>query len=147
MALEIQGRLIKVLEPVTGEGRNGAWTKQEFVIETSEQYPKKICCTAWGDKVEALRRFQLGEDMRVGINLESKEFKERWFTEIRAWKLDSASGASNQFAPPSQQYAQAPQYGAPAPQYSAPAQVPNFEPAQPKNDNFFKADDQDDLPF
>ena len=96
-----------------------------------------------------MRRFQLGEEIRVGINLESKEYNERWFTEIRAWKLDSASAASAQYAPPAQQYAQAPQYGAPAstPQYSAPAPVPTFEPAQPKNDNFFKPDEQDDLPF
>jgi len=144
MALEIQGKLIKVLEPVTGEGRNGAWTKQEFVIETAEQYPKKICCTAWGDKVNALRSFQLGQEIRVSINLESKEYNERWFTEIRAWKLDPASANGQQSAP---QYSSPQQFSAPAPQYGAPAQVPNFQPAETKNENFFKTEEQDDLPF
>jgi len=156
MTLEIQGKLVKILAPVTGEGKNGAWTKQEFIIETYDQYPKKVCCAAWGDKVETLRRFGLGDDLRVSINIESREYNERWFTEVRAWKLDAAAapGAAPQQnfnAPQQQGYQQQgqPQYNNPAPQQygnqPAPAAVPNFQTAE--SSDFFKNDKEDDLPF
>ena len=47
--MEIEGKLIKKLEPISGEGRNGTWKKQNFVIETFDNYPKKVCFTVWGD--------------------------------------------------------------------------------------------------
>lgn len=145
MALEIIGKLVKIMNPVTGDGKNGSWTKQEFVLETFEQYPKKVCCSVWGDKVDALRRFQIGEDVRASINIESREYNERWYTEVRAWKLDPASAAPQpgaqshapQSAPPSYAHSQSP----------APA-VPAFQPVSNENSDFFKSDaETDDLPF
>jgi hypothetical protein len=49
MALEITGKVISILTEQTGSGKNGVWVKQDFVIETTEQYPKKVCFSAWGD--------------------------------------------------------------------------------------------------
>jgi hypothetical protein len=146
MALEINGKLIKVMEQVTGESRNGGngWVKQEFVIETFDQYPKKICCSVWGDKTDQLRRFQPGDDVKVSINIESREYNERWYTEVRAWKLDPAG------APSAAPFQGAPSYPAstpaPAPAFSAPGQ--NFQQANPAAGNFFESnDDSNDLPF
>lgn len=143
MALEVNGKLVRVMNPVTGEGRNGSWTKQEFVVETFDQYPKKICMSVWGEKVDALRRFQIGDDVKVSINLESREYNERWYTEVRAWKIDSLVQAAQGMAP-NQGYAQPSAQPGYAPS-SAPA--PSFQPASPQNDDFFKSDESDDLPF
>jgi hypothetical protein len=99
MALEITGKIVKILPEQTGAGKKGTWVKQEFVIETAEQYPKKICCSAWGDKVEALKSFSMGDTIKVSFNLESREYNERWYTDVRAWKIDSADGSSNAAAP------------------------------------------------
>lgn len=88
MALDITGRLIKILPQQSGSGSKGNWMKQEFVIETNEQYPKKICCSLWGDKVENLKKYQLGDEMKVHFNLESREYNERWYTDVRAWKIE-----------------------------------------------------------
>lgn len=98
MALEITGKLIKILPAQTGTGARGNWVKQEFVIETSDQYPKKICCSIWGDKVESLSKYSLNDDIKVSFNLESREYNERWYTDVRAWKLEpaGAGGASSQ---------------------------------------------------
>jgi len=159
MAVEVQGKLVNILNPVTGEGRNGAWTKQEFILETFEQYPKKICISAWGEKIDQLKRFRIGDDVKASINIESRPSAtgDRWFTEIRAWKLDPAGQAPQQFSAPTQQYA-APQYAAPAqnfqapnqgtPQYTPPAPNTNFQAAEaPANSNFFSNEGEDDLPF
>jgi hypothetical protein len=94
MALDITGKLIKILPEQTGAGKKGTWVKQEFVIETSEQYPKKICCSAWGDKVDALKSFSEGDAIKVSFNLESREYNERWYTDVRAWKIEPAEGGN-----------------------------------------------------
>jgi hypothetical protein len=94
MALDITGKIVKIMPEQTGAGKKGTWVKQEFVIETTEQYPKKICCSVWGDKVESLRSFSMGDSIKVSFNLESREYNERWYTDVRAWKIESAEGGS-----------------------------------------------------
>jgi Domain of unknown function (DUF3127) len=95
MALDLTGTLIKVLPEVTGAGKNGSWVKQEFVLETADQYPKKVCLSLWGDKVNELKKYALGDNLTASINLESREYNERWYTEARAWRLELAGAASS----------------------------------------------------
>jgi hypothetical protein len=94
MALDITGKIVKVMPEQSGAGKKGTWVKQEFVIETAEQYPKKICCSAWGDKVETLRSFNEGDIVKVSFNLESREYNEKWYTDVRAWKIESMGSGS-----------------------------------------------------
>ncbi|CCH53544.1 hypothetical protein BN8_02647 [Fibrisoma limi BUZ 3] len=93
MALELTGKLIKVLPEVTGQGKNGAWNKQEFVIETNDpQFPKKVCMTAWGDKANDLKQFAQGDTLKATFSLESREYNERWYTEARAYRIELVEG-------------------------------------------------------
>lgn len=94
MALDLTGTLIKILPEVTGAGKNGNWIKQEFVLETAEQFPKKVCLSLWGDKVNELKKYALGDNLTASINLESREYNERWYTEARAWRLELAGGSN-----------------------------------------------------
>ncbi len=50
--MEISGNVISILPEVTGQGKNGTWRKQEFILETDGQYPKKVCIAMWGDKID-----------------------------------------------------------------------------------------------
>ena len=92
MALELTGKLIKVLPEVSGQSQKGPWNKQEFVVETVDQFPKKVCLTAWGDKANDLKRYSPGDTLKVTLNLESREYNDRWFTEARAWRIEAAEG-------------------------------------------------------
>lgn len=142
MALDITGRLIQVLPHVTGEGRNGTpWQKQEFIIETIEQYPRKVCLSLWGDKVNELKKFALNDTITASLNLESREYNGRWFTEARAWRMELGAGtpASGGFAQPT-----APAQAAYAPP-AAPAQAPATPSPLPEPLQSFG--DDDDLPF
>ncbi len=86
---EISGKLIKKLNEVTGTGKNGTnWIKQEFVIETQEQYPKKVCLAAWGDRTQDLAQAQLGDMLKLQFSPESREYNERWYTELRAYRIE-----------------------------------------------------------
>lgn len=91
MALEIIGKIIQIMPTSTGTSKAGKdWIKQEFVIETQEQYPKKICISAMGEKTDALKKFTTGNEVKVAINLESREYNGKWYTNVNAWKIESA---------------------------------------------------------
>jgi len=98
MALEIEGIVFKILPEQTGEGRNGRWVKQDFIIETQEQFPKKICFSAWGDRTDTLKLLKEREKVKVSFAPESREFNEKWYTDLRAWRIEregQGSGAQN----------------------------------------------------
>lgn len=92
--MEIQGKVIKILPLQSGESARGGWKKQDFVIETPGQYPKKVCLTLWGDKVDQAN-LKEGEEITASINIESREYNERWYTEVKAWKIVKGMGATN----------------------------------------------------
>jgi hypothetical protein len=95
--MEITGKIKQFLPEVTGEGRNGTWKKQEFILETQDQYPKTVCIAVWGDKIN-LSEFKEGEVITAGINIESREYNSRWYTDVKAWKI--AKEGSSPAAPP-----------------------------------------------
>jgi hypothetical protein len=100
--MEIKGKVVQLLQLQTGQGKKGPWKKQEFIIETQGQYPKKVCLSAWGDKVDQYN-LAVGDEVSVAVDLESREYNGRWYTEARAWKLEKSGGssrASNNTPPP-----------------------------------------------
>ena len=100
MALELVGKLVKVLPEVTGQGKNGPWNKQDFVIETLDsQYPKKVCMTAWGEKANDLKQYADGDTLKATFSAESREYNDRWYTELRAFRIELAEGDGGSAAP------------------------------------------------
>jgi hypothetical protein len=101
--MEITGKLLEKLQQQTGQGKNGAWVKQEFIVETQDQYPKKVIIQLWGDKTRDLNAIEIGETIKASINLESREFNGRWYTDVKAWKIEksgSQSSAKSSETPP-----------------------------------------------
>jgi hypothetical protein len=64
------------------------------VVETQEQYPKKACFSAWGDRTADLKQFALGDKLKVTFSVESREYNDRWYTDLRAYRIDLASESS-----------------------------------------------------
>lgn len=99
--MEITGTLVAIGDIMEGQGARGPWKKQLFVIETAEQYPKKVACLAWGDKVNDIAALNLGDRLTVGIDIESREFNGRWYTDVKAWSIKGAArGAPAQIPNP-----------------------------------------------
>ena len=99
MALELSGKVMQLLSEQTGTGKNGQWVKQDFIIETEEQYPRKVCFSAWGEKVSMVKTLKAGTPVKVSFNIESREFNGRWYTDLRIWKLEIAESAGDTAAP------------------------------------------------
>ena len=89
MSLEIKGKLTHKLEPLTGEGKNGVWIKNSFVITTEGDYPKDASFDVWGDKGDILETMQLGQNIIVSFEPESREHNGKWYTNNKAWKIVS----------------------------------------------------------
>ena len=92
---EINGKVIAVLPIATGEGKNGTWKSQDYVLETGGQYPKKVCFNLFGDSID---KFNVGidDEIKVSYDIESREYNGRWFTTIRAWKVEKEAGVLSQ---------------------------------------------------
>lgn len=146
MALELECKLVRKLPITSGNSARGPWQKQEFIVEYQDgNYPTQVCMNVWGsDKVRDLEQYQLGETLKASITISSREFNGRWYTDIRAWRLEKA-GAAQTAAP---QAAPAPQAYAPQ---AAPAYAPSAAPAPvapaPTAVDFSEAEIGDDLPF
>lgn len=107
--MELKGQIIKVMDVVTGVSKKGQWARQDFILEIPGQYPKKVAMSIWGQ--EKIDKYDLepGITVTASIEIESREFNDRWYTEIRAWKLEwnsqqkrtwQAGGSPGQTAPP-----------------------------------------------
>jgi hypothetical protein len=92
---KIQGTIVQVLPETGGTSKTGnPWKKQEFVLETSDNYPKKIVFQLWGDKIDQLK-IQQGELVTAYIDIESREYNGRWFTDLKAWKIEKTGEAAS----------------------------------------------------
>ena len=85
--MEITGTVKQILEIQQGEGRNGTWRKQTFIVETQDKYPKPVAITVWGDKIDEFR-LRENEQVTVSVNVESREYRGNWYTDVKAWKID-----------------------------------------------------------
>ncbi|MBW6479206.1 MAG: DUF3127 domain-containing protein [Bacteroidales bacterium] len=87
--MNISGKITQILPEVKGEGRNGPWKRQDFIIETDDQYPKKVCISVWNDKVD-VGKLQPGDPVTLEISVESREYNGRWYTDVKASGLLAA---------------------------------------------------------
>ena len=102
--MQLKVKLIQLLPLQSGVGKNGEWKKQDIVAETTDsQYPKKICISIWGDKINS-SQLQVGNDLIVDFDIESREFNGRWYTDVKAWKIELASIPNGQPAPAAPDY-------------------------------------------
>ena len=49
-SMQLTGKLSQLLPIQAGTSKNGDWKKQDIIVETDGQYPKKVCISIWGDK-------------------------------------------------------------------------------------------------
>ncbi len=92
--MEIKGKIIFALPEQGGTSKAGnAWRKREYVLETQETYPKKVCFNLFGDRIDQYP-MAVGEDVTVSFDLESREFNGRWYTDVRAYKVEKGGAAA-----------------------------------------------------
>jgi hypothetical protein len=95
MSIQVKGTVIQILKVESGVSKAGKeWKKQEFVIETNEQFPKKVCFTLFGDKISLIDGLSEGKEVEVFFSVESRDFNGKWFHNINAWKIELAGATT-----------------------------------------------------
>lgn len=122
--MELSGKIIAVLEKRVGVAKatGNPWSVQSYVLETHEQYPRKMCFEVFGDDKIAQFNIQAGEEVTVSFDIDAREYQGRWFNSIRAWKIDRPQ----------------PEAQSPVPADIPPMDVPPVD---------FNSGSNDDLPF
>ena len=87
--MEISGKIIQVLPEQGGVSKTSGkeWKLQAYVLETQEQYPRKVHFEVFGEDRIKANPCQLDDIVTVSFDIESREFNGRWYTSIRAWKI------------------------------------------------------------
>ena len=132
--MDLQGKIIAVLPERSGVSARGEWKAGSFVLETHDQYPKKMVFDVFGADRLAQFAIKAGEDLIVSFDIDAHEYQGRWYNSIRAWNVQRVDAAAAQAAAP---VAAAPVAPAPAPVDGANAPFP----AQTEGES------TDDLPF
>ena len=134
--MDLQGKVIAVLPPREGTSARGPWKSQEYVIETHDQYPKKMVFNIFGaDRIEQFA-IKAGEEINVSFDIDAHEYNGRWFNNIRAWNIQRVDAAAVMAGAPATAAPVTPQPAQPA------AQQAPFPPAQESTGS-----PEDDLPF
>lgn len=128
MAFQVEGKLHKIFDV---EQKSERFQAREFVIETEEQYPQFVKFQLVQDKCELIDAHNEGEKIKVHFDLRGREWNEKYFTNLNAWRIEAADGSTVGAAPV-----------AAAAKQNAPAAAPTATaPAAPQ------ADFDDDIPF
>jgi hypothetical protein len=90
--MQLTAKLTQLLPLQTGTGKNGPWKKQDIIVETEGQYPKKVCISIWGDKINE-SVLKVGSQLSISFDVESREYNGRWYTDIKAWRVEAAGDA------------------------------------------------------
>ncbi len=126
--MEVTGIIIKKFDRLSGVSKAGNnWSKQEYVLETQEAYPKKIFFSFFGDRADQFP-LEVGDNVRLSFDIDSHEYNGRWFTSINGWKAEKIEAN-----------AQPAVAGMPA--------APSTVQAPPMPDFSSSDDSTDDLPF
>ncbi len=95
--MEFEGVVYRKLPEVTGTSAKGAWRKQDVVFELPSEFSRKICVTFFGDRADDAAALSEGDPVTVSVNVESREYNGKWYTDVKAWKVvrgGASSGAA-----------------------------------------------------
>ena len=125
--MEVVGKIIQVLPAQEGVGRNGnPWKLQPYVLETLDNYPRKVHFEVFGEDRIKQNPCEIDQLVTVSFDIESREFNGRWYTSIRAWRIQQ--GDTTQAAQPGVAPAAAPVAAPAAAQPVAQEPMANVDP-------------------
>lgn len=126
--MEFSGKVIAILPSRTGVSKSSGneWKVKSYVVENHDQYPRRMCFEVFGaDKIDQFN-IQMGEELNVSFDIDARQWQDKWFNSIRAWKVERVQDAAAEGQQP------------------VDTNVPPFAPEMPAGGESNAADD---LPF
>ena len=159
--MELFGKIIVALPERSGtSARGNQWRSITYVLETQEQYPKKLAFDVVNEKIDQFN-IQVGEMLNVQFDINAREYNQKWFNSVQAWNVQRPQpGGQQGYQQPQGGYKQGgqqwsannPAAGAQAPQQAAQqamrSAAPNGQPFPPQPPQHGQAGQSaDSLPF
>ena len=134
--MEFEGVVYKIMPPVKGTSARGEWQRQEVIFDLPSEFSRKVCVIFFNKESE-VARLREGATYTVSFNLESREYNGRWYTDVRAWRVQAKE----------EQQAAAPAYGGTSTPSAPAADLPPLGGEEPTYASSSAAQEVDDLPF
>ncbi len=97
--MEFEGTVYKIMPAASGTSARGEWQRQDVVFDYPDgTYTRKICVTFF-NKPEDVARLREGATFQVSVNVESREYNGKWYTDIRAWRIQPKQTETGAAAP------------------------------------------------
>lgn len=114
MNMEFEGVVYKIMPVTRGTSARGDWQRQEVIFELPQEFSRKICVIFF-NKESDVARLREGMTCTVSVNIESREYNGKWYTDVRAWRVqpkeETPAAPAMPDMPP---FAEEPAYAAPA---------------------------------
>ena len=127
--MEIIGKVVRLGNLTEGTSARGPWRKQDLIIET------EVCLTCWTNQIDEIQKFAPGQTIKAQIEISSREFNGKWYTDVRVWRFDPVGATTAPVAAPAQPVQQ------PMMHQTPPVAAPSQDFYPPTEDSV------DDLPF
>ena len=103
--MHIIGKVIQKLDIQSGTSATTGktWQSLTFIIETIENYPRKVAIELFGEQRIKDNPVEIDQVYTISFDLESREFNGRWYTSARAWKIVAGMPQINTTPQPTQQ--------------------------------------------
>lgn len=88
MSFETEGTLYKVFET---ENKTQTFQAREFVIKQDGNYPQFIKFQLTQDRCDLVNNFKEGDKVKVSFDLRGREWNDRFFTNLNAWRIDAGT--------------------------------------------------------
>ena len=116
--MDFEGKVWEILPAVTGQSARGTWERQTVVFEQpNKQYGKELAVT-FMNKGQEVANLRVGESYLVSFDIESRNYQGKWYTDVRAWRVQPVQAAAAAPAPNMPPFMEEPQ-----PSYAASAGV------------------------
>ena len=85
--MDFEGKVLEILPPVSGQSARGTWERQTVVFEQpNKQYGPELAVT-FMNKAQEVANLRVGEIYLVSFDIESRNYQGRWYTDVRAWRV------------------------------------------------------------
>ena len=111
--MEFEGVVYKILPPTKGTSARGDWQRQEVIFELQQEFSRKVCVIFF-NKESDVARLREGMTCTVSVNIESREYNGKWYTDVRAWRVQSKEVEAAPPMPDMPPFGDEPPFAAPA---------------------------------
>ncbi|MBP3456473.1 MAG: DUF3127 domain-containing protein [Alistipes sp.] len=84
--MDFEGKVLQILPPTKGTSARGEWQRQEVIFEMTQEFSRKVAVTFF-NKPADVEKLRVGESYIVSVNVESREYNGRWYTDVREWRI------------------------------------------------------------